>query len=118
MKLLLDNDPFPHIVASLQSAYPDTAHVHDLDPWRAPDERVCEFAKSRGFVIASKDADFHQRSLVYGPPPKAIWIRLGNCSVDQTLSVLLEARPVIERFVADEHATFLAIPRANAARRG
>jgi predicted nuclease of predicted toxin-antitoxin system len=28
----------------------------------------------------SKDADFHERSFVLGPPPKVIWIRRRNCS--------------------------------------
>jgi predicted nuclease of predicted toxin-antitoxin system len=30
----------------------------------------------------SKDTDFHQRSFLFGGPPKVVWIRLGNCSTE------------------------------------
>lgn len=117
MKLLLDNNLSPRIAAALQRAYPGTAHVREFELQRAPDTRIWEFAKSQGFVIASKDADFHQRSFLYGPPPKVVWIRLGNCAVDETLSVLLDSLIELERFVADEKAAFMAIPSTNVAHR-
>jgi len=46
--------------------------------------------QQHGFVIVSKDSDFQQRSLLYGNPPKVVWIRLGNSSVKEN-----EKGPVI-----------------------
>jgi predicted nuclease of predicted toxin-antitoxin system len=62
-----------------------------------------------GYTIASKEADFHQRSLLLGPPPKVVWIRLGNCSVTDTATLLRERFLSIERFHAREEAAFLAL---------
>ena len=36
-----------------------------------------------GYTIVTKDADFRQRSFLLGPPPKVIWIGLGNCSTQR-----------------------------------
>ena len=40
---------------------------------------VWVWAKKHGFTIVSKDTDFHQRAIVFGHPPKFIWLRVGNC---------------------------------------
>ena len=49
---------------------------------------VWNYAAEHGYIIVSKDADFHQRSLVWGAPPKVVWIRQGNCSVSETANLL------------------------------
>jgi len=33
-----------------------------------------------GFTLVSKDKDFYQRAVLYGAPPKFIWLCLGNCT--------------------------------------
>lgn len=38
----------------------------------ADDDVVWTYAAEHGFVIASKDTDFHQRSFVLGHPPKVL----------------------------------------------
>lgn len=80
MRLLLDQNLSHRVKRSLESAYPDIAHVRDFGLERADDSAVWAFAKVQGFAIVSKDSDFHQRSLVFGHPPKVVWLRLGNCS--------------------------------------
>ncbi len=42
-------------------------------------------ARDHGFVIVSKDEDFHRLSVLLGPPPKVIWIRLGNCTTEDVI---------------------------------
>ena len=49
---------------------------------------VWNYAAEHGYTSVSKDADFHQRSLVWGAPPKVVWIRQGNCSVSETANLL------------------------------
>jgi predicted nuclease of predicted toxin-antitoxin system len=46
----------------------------------ATDRVVWARAAREGFVLVTKDEDFHRMSVLLGPPPKVIWIRLGNCS--------------------------------------
>ena len=47
--------------------------------------------------------------MLYGAPPKVIWIRLGNCSTDDMSRLLRMRREEIEDFVAQEEAAFLAL---------
>jgi predicted nuclease of predicted toxin-antitoxin system len=61
------------------------------------------------FVIVSKDENFHRLSVLHGPPPKVIWIRLGNCSTDEVIRLLRGRSQEIEAFVAHEEAAFLAL---------
>jgi predicted nuclease of predicted toxin-antitoxin system len=57
----------------------------------------------------SKDEDFQRLSVLYGAPPKVIWIRLGNCSTADIVRLLSERRNEIGRFAADEETVFLAL---------
>jgi predicted nuclease of predicted toxin-antitoxin system len=48
-------------------------HVKTLGLINTDDSLIWQYAKVNGFVIVSKDADFQQRSLVYGHPPKFLF---------------------------------------------
>ncbi len=60
-------------------------------------------------AITSKDSDFHQRSLLYGFPPKVIWIRSGNCSTNQIIELLRHHASAIFEFGSDGTSSFLEI---------
>ena len=60
-------------------------------------------------IIVSKDADFHQRSFLSAPPPKVVWIRLGNCTTNQIDDLLREHVHAIRQFADDATAAFLAV---------
>jgi len=109
LRLLLDENLSPYLAAALADAYPDSAHVRDIGLARAPDERVWRAAIDGGYLLVSKDSDFHQRSFLRGHPPKVVWIRLGNCTTAQILELLRTRRAAIERFTADPEASFLAL---------
>ena len=81
MKLLFDENLPPHLVSALADVFPDSAHVDRLGLGDEPDSVIWEYAKAHGYILVSKDSDFHKRSLLYGHPPKVVWIRRGNCSV-------------------------------------
>jgi predicted nuclease of predicted toxin-antitoxin system len=51
----------------------------------------------------------HRLTVLYGGPPKVIWIRLGNCSTDDVIRLLQERRSEVLDFVAHEEAAFLAL---------
>lgn len=88
MKLLFDHNLAPRLVRSLSGLYPNSVHVRDVNLHTEDDESVWNYAALHGFVLVSKDADFHQRSFVLGGPPKVIWIRLGNCRTNQIEALL------------------------------
>jgi predicted nuclease of predicted toxin-antitoxin system len=112
VKFLFDQNLSPRLVRLVADIYPACVHVSDIGMDTAPDTQVWAYAAHNGFTIASKDADFHQRSLVFGHPPKVVWIRLGNCSVSETASLLRNRSILIHRFEEDPHAAFLALTRS------
>jgi predicted nuclease of predicted toxin-antitoxin system len=75
----------------------------------ADDDTVWVYAIRHGFMIVSKDADFHQRSFVLGHPLKVIWIQRGNCSTDEIAALLRQRHADILAFEQDETASFLAL---------
>lgn len=76
---------------------------------RASDTEVWRWAAEHGYAIVSKDADFHQRSLLFGAPPKVVWLRIGNCSVAESVTALRERYLPIRRFVEDPTSAFLVL---------
>ena len=66
MRLLFDQNLSPRLVAMLADLHSGSAHVRNEGLQRADDDTVWAHAARHGFVIVSKDADFHQRSFVFG----------------------------------------------------
>ena len=98
MKLLLDENLSYRILSHIEKLYPDSSHVKNHGLLEADDEMVWRFAAQNNFVIVSKDADFHQRSLLRGYPPKFIYLRLGNCPSARIIQVLRQEYELIRTF--------------------
>lgn len=89
--------------------FPGSAHVGELGLTGAPDSAIWDYARQQELAIVTKDEDFHRLGVLYGPPPKVIWVRLGNCSTDQIINLLRYRYGEIAAFMADEDAAFLAL---------
>ena len=109
MKLLLDQNLSPRLVRTLEAVYPGSSHVRVVGLRDADDAVVWEFAREHDFIIVSKDSDFHQRSFVFGFPPKVIWIRRGNCPTRDIEKVFAEHQSSILEFCEDDVHAFLAL---------
>ncbi len=109
MKLLFDQNLSYKLVRSFSDQFPGSAHVRDLGLASAVDLEVWEHAKQFGFTIVSKDTDFSQRGFLFGPPPKVIWIRLGNCSTKEIEDVLHSYAEEIRQFGLDHESSFFPI---------
>ncbi len=110
MKLLLDENLSDRIIVQILDLYPDSSHVKAHSLIKTDDAIIWSFARQHGFVIVSKDADFHQRSLVYGAPPKFIFLRLGNCPTGWVTRLLRAEFDVISAFDAAANAAILILP--------
>jgi predicted nuclease of predicted toxin-antitoxin system len=91
MKLLLDQNLSPRLVSALADLYPGSAHLQDVGLDRASDVEVWTYALKNSYVVVSKDSDFNERAMLYGSPPKVIWIRRGNCNTQQIEQILRHA---------------------------
>ena len=59
---------------------------------------IWEYASVNAFVIVSKDADFHQRSLLYGHPPKFVYLRIGNSPTSKIVQILRDNFGMVTQF--------------------
>lgn len=108
-KLLFDENLAPRLVAALADLYPNSAHVRDVGLQGSPDGTVWEHAAAEGFLLVTKDEDFHRLSVLRGFPPKVVWIRLGNCSTGEIAQILRSRSKQVAAFAAHEEAGFLAL---------
>jgi predicted nuclease of predicted toxin-antitoxin system len=80
MRLLFDEQLSEQLPRLLAGAFPESLHVRQLGAGGASDEVVWRLAAERGCLLVTKDEDFHRLSVLQGPPPKVIWLRVGNCT--------------------------------------
>lgn len=110
MKLLFDQNLSYQLVRRLADVYPNSGHVRLLGLAQTDDLDIWKFAAREGFTVVSKDADFQQLAMLQGPPPKVIWIRLGNCQADAVEALLRQGLPAVQEFLADQDLAVLALP--------
>ncbi len=109
MKLLLDENLSDQIVYRIIDLYPDSEHVKTLALTSTDDGIIWEYAKANDFVIVSKDSDFHQRSLLYGHPPKFIYLRIGNNPTSKIVQILRDNFDTIIQFGETEPESILVL---------
>lgn len=111
MKLLFDQNLSRKLVDQLASAFPGSSHVTAAGLDTASDNEVWDYARKHGYVIASKDSDFRQLAFLHGPPPKVIWLRVGNATTARVLQVVLDHLDDMLAFAAARDTALLVIPR-------
>ena len=110
MKLLLDENLSDGIVSHISDIYPASAHVKLLGLTQTSDTLIWSFAQQHGYTIVSKDADFHQRSLVFGHPPKFVYLRVGNCPTSRITQLLRSNFVLLSAFDSDPNTSILILP--------
>jgi predicted nuclease of predicted toxin-antitoxin system len=109
VKLLLDENLSDCIIYRIIDLYPNSAHVKTIGLINTDDAIIWEYAKTNEFTILSKDSDFHQRSLLYGHPPKFVYLRIGNCSTSKIVQILRENFEIITQFEHSERESLLIL---------
>ncbi len=109
MKLLFDENLSPKLPNRLSDLFRNSLHFRDVGMRATVDPIVWDYAKDNDLMIVSKDCDMHDLSLVFGNPPKVIWLRLGNCSTLQIENLLRREFSAIELFNKDENLSLLAL---------
>jgi len=109
LKLLFDQNLSPNLVEELQDLFPGSAHTEVLVLGRADDSSIWDHARQNGFTIVSKDADFPERGVLLGSPPKVIWIRRGNCSTADIAGILRRSASEIEAAAKDDGIRYVVL---------
>jgi predicted nuclease of predicted toxin-antitoxin system len=110
VKLLFDENLSPTLPTRLADLFPASEHVRNLGLARSPDPLIWQHAFDAGYIIVSKDEDFHHLSFLRGAPPKVIGLSLGNCSTARLEKLLRERFGEITLFATDPAAAFLPLP--------
>ena len=97
-------------VGELTLLFPESSHVGALGLSTATDREIWTYAGENDYVVVSKDSDFRQLAFLLGPPPKAVWLRVGNCSTSAIAELLRANADVVAGFAASEEEALLVLP--------
>ncbi|MFW5920235.1 MAG: DUF5615 family PIN-like protein [Polyangiales bacterium] len=107
--LLFDENLAARLVRDLADVYPSSAHVSSMGLGGAKDRAIWDRAAEEELVVVTKDEDFQRLSVLLGPPPKVIWVRLGNCTTADVAQLLRSRFDDVRAFVEHPEASFLAL---------
>lgn len=88
MTLLFDQNLSHRLLVALHDLFPGALHVRLLGMAEADDLAIWDYAKAHNLVIVTQDSDYSDWNKLRGAPPKIVWLRCGNASVDQIHSKL------------------------------
>ena len=87
---------FCQCVSPMTDIFPDSSHVQFHELAEKTDTEIWEFARTNGFCILTQDADFAERSRLYGSPPKVVWLRCGNAPTNQVEALIRAGAEAIQ----------------------
>jgi len=110
VSLLFDQNLSRRLPALLAAEFPGSEQVIRAGLAGADDRTVWSFAAAHGFAIVSKDSDFQKLSAALGPPPKVVWLRVGNGPTRDIVALLRTRAVDVLAFLADPAAALLELP--------
>lgn len=91
MRLLFDQNLSHRLVDSLEDLFPGSQHVRLLGLAEADDSYIWDYARDHDLVIVTQDSDYSEWNKLRGAPPKIIWLRCCNASVERIQAKLRHA---------------------------
>jgi predicted nuclease of predicted toxin-antitoxin system len=101
LKLLFDQNLSRKLVNRLADIFPGSSHVQFHGLAEKTDTEVWEFANATDFCIVTQDADFAERSRLYGSPPKVVWLRCGNAPTREVEILIRSGEEAIQELLKD-----------------
>jgi predicted nuclease of predicted toxin-antitoxin system len=109
VKLLLDANLSFRLIRRLEPVFPGSQQVDRIALLSRTDDSVWDYAGFHGFIIVSKDNDFRQLSFLKGPPPKVVWLSIGNAGTDTIGDLLLRNQIRIAAFAENPEEGLLVL---------
>lgn len=110
MSLLFDQNLSRRLPTLLAVEFPGSEQVLPAGLAGADDRAVWDYAAARGLAVVSKDADFQLLSTALGPPPKVVWLRVGNGPTREIEALLRSRAADIRAFLSDPGSALLELP--------
>jgi len=109
VSLLFDQNLSRRLPALLATEFPGSEQALLVRLDKSDDRTLWTYAAVNGLAVVSKDEDFQKLSEEFGPPPKFIWLRIGN-SPTRAVEDLLKLRANdIRSFLADSESAILEL---------
>ena len=109
MKVLFDQNISHRLINRIKDIFPEAHQVRDLGIEGYSDQEIWKFAKKNGYTIITFDGDFYDFSLVWGHPPKIVWLRSWNQTTNNVESILRQQCGNISDFIFDNELACLEI---------
>jgi predicted nuclease of predicted toxin-antitoxin system len=113
MKLLFDQNISHRILIYIQDTFPKAKQVRQLGLENATDKEIWEYAKENNYTVVSFDGDFYDFTLVWGHPPKIIWLRTFNQTTSHVAEMLRKHDKTLFAFQKDNDLACLEIIDTN-----
>jgi predicted nuclease of predicted toxin-antitoxin system len=107
MSLLFDQNLSRRLPALLAAEFPGSEQVLLAGLSTADDRAVWAYAAAHGLA---KEADYQSLSAALGPPPKVVWLRIGNGPTRDVEALLRSRAADIQAFLADPASALLILP--------
>jgi predicted nuclease of predicted toxin-antitoxin system len=108
VKLFFDANLSRRVVPHIEDLFPNSAHASILGA-EPEDIEIWHYAAANGFTVVTKDSDFYRMSLAWGPPPKVIWLRLGNAGSRIVVEALRAHAADLVAFADDAEAALVTL---------
>jgi predicted nuclease of predicted toxin-antitoxin system len=102
MKILLDQDISYRLVNKLSSIFSEVQHVKSCNLLDVKDLTIWNYAKTHSYSVVTFDSDFYDFSLLYGHPPKVIWIRTFDQTSTNIEKLLTNFQLSIQQFLQED----------------
>ena len=109
MTLLFDQNLSHRLLTLLEDLFPGSLHVRLLGLSEADDLVIWRYARKNHLMIVTQDSDYSEWNKLRGSPPKIIWLRCGNASVDQIHQKIRHAADRIRGMEMDPFAEVIEI---------
>ena len=110
MSLLFDQNLSRRLPAMLAAEFPGSDQVVLAGLAGADDREVWAYAAANGLAVVSKDSDFRDLSMALGPPPRVVWLRVGNGPTRDVEALLRSRSTNIRSFLTDPASELLELP--------
>jgi predicted nuclease of predicted toxin-antitoxin system len=99
MKLLFDQNISFRVIKGIKELFPDAKQVREVNLNNSKDLDIWLYAKKEGYTIVTFDSDFYDLNLLRGNPPKIIWLKMGNTSTEDIITLFHENFNLIQEFL-------------------
>ena len=98
---MFDQNLSRKLVKRLADIFPESSHVQFHELADKTDTEIWKFAHINDFCIVTQDADFAERSRLYGSPPKVVWLRCGNVPTRDVEALIRAGEKAIQELLSD-----------------